>query len=80
MIDIKLGGEAHDITRPEARSQLEILAARPDCLYVACSPPCSKFIAAEGSKVVDACIAIVEARLDHEAGFWIENTTSLGNG
>ena len=62
---MKLGGEAHDITRPEVRSQLEILAARP----VACSPPCSKFIAAEGNKVVDACIAIVEAGLDHEAGF-----------
>jgi hypothetical protein len=40
----------------------------------------SGFLVAKGNKVVDACIAIVEAGLDHEVGFWIENTTSLGDG
>ena len=71
MIDIKLKGEAHDITRPEVRAQLETLAARPDCLSVACSPP-----AAKGNEIADACISIIEAALGHDASFWIENPAS----
>ena len=71
MINIKLKSEAHDNTRPEVRAQLETLAARPDCLSVACSPP-----AAKGNEIADACISIIEAALGHDASFWIENPAS----
>jgi hypothetical protein len=41
-------------------------------------PACSRFSAAKDNKVVE--IAIVEAGLDHKAGFWIKNTISRGDG
>lgn len=78
----KEGKDEHDLCQPHVKERLMSLAARPDCVFVVASPPCSSFSAMQFNRTEGG--AKLCRDIDHPRGFILPNgevnpTAKAGN-